>query len=589
MDRDTAGSSFFVGRDHELRALAQAVEAAHAGRGRPALLVGEPGIGKTSLVEEFARRITLPDDRMPWGRAPEQEGAPAYWPWLQILRRRLERSDDARVAVEFGPDAEVLAHLLLPALRERVPGLGAPPKRDADQSRFLVLEDLHWADETSLRLLLFVAEEMRGARFAIVGTCRPAAAWRTSPLYADLARRSDVLEVRGLDRDQVARFVSRATGPAAEARPAPDLVSELHEATGGNPFFLGEVVQHLRREGRIADARLDPSSLRPSDGVRAFIRRHLEPLGTAEMRHLTIAAVLGREFDVATLGAVAGTPAAEALATLSLPVSLRLAEPAESQGRFRFAHALIRETLYGDLSPAERARLHLDVARQLEELHRDSAEPPVAEIAYHYYHAAPLGYADQAALYSARAGERAVRQLAFEDGVGHFERALAALSLREPHDRQRLALQLALGNAALRAGDSVKSRASFEIALRLARAVGDAAAFARAAYGLGGTRVEANSADPALIAALEEALAMADAAPSPQRAALLARLATALYFTQDQERRDRLSLEAVAMARAIGEPTTLAAALITRHFMLWGTPDVEGRLPLADEAIELAT
>src|SRR5581483_2684701 len=154
--------------------------------------------------------------------------------------------------------------------------------------------------------------------------------------------------------------------------------------------------------------------------------------------HLTIAAVLGREFDVATLGAVAGTPAAEALATLSLPVSLRLAEPAESQGRFRFAHALIRETLYGDLSPAERARLHLDVARQLEELHRDSAEPPVAEIAYHYYHAAPLGYADQAALYCARGRARGPaarvrgRRRPLRARAG---RALAARAARPPAPR----------------------------------------------------------------------------------------------------------------------------------------------------------
>jgi tetratricopeptide (TPR) repeat protein len=600
-----AETPFFVGREPEIGRLAATVRDAQAGRGRPALLVGEPGIGKTRTVEELASRINMPPERIIWGRSPEQEGAPAYWPWLQILRRHLERSDAARIAAEFGPDAVALSRLL-PGLGERLGVAKAAREGDAAQSRFLlfeavaatlrraaaqeplllVLEDLHWADETSVNLLLFVAEEMRGARFALVSTCRPQAAWRARGLFADLARKSLVVDLGGLEHSEVARLVARAGGGEVTSA---TLVDVLRDATGGNPFFLGEVLQHLARDGHLAAGRLDPESLRPSDGVRAFIRRHVEPLGPEELRHLTIAAVLGRTFDVVALGAVARTSPGETLAALSTPTALRLIEPARSQGRFRFAHALIRETLYGDLSPAERARLHLEAGQALENLHRDAAEPPVAEIAFHYYHAAPLGHGERAAAYSARAGERAVAQLAFEDGVVHFERALAVLTLHEPRDRERLKLQLALGGAALRAGDNVKGRASFEAALRLARAVGDAEAFARAAYGIGGTRVEANSADPVLIAALEEALVLADPAPSAQRVALLARLATALYFTGEARRREELSNAAVAMAREVGEATTLAAALITRHLMLWGIGALDERMRVIDEALALAS
>jgi tetratricopeptide (TPR) repeat protein len=597
-------SRIFVGREHELAALTAHLVAARDGHGSLVTLVGEPGIGKTRTVEELLDRAGVPDDRVLWGRCPEHEGAPAYWPWIQALRDHVERSEPATLRADLGIAAADVARLV-PSVRARLPEVVPAPGPDHEQARFqlfdgvatflrraseraplvLVLDDLHWADEASMMLLGFVAPEIRRSRLIILATYREREMRRMARGLAEIARVGDRITLTGLVRDEVDDFVREA----ADATPETPLVDELWRVTEGNPFFLDEMVRLLRAEGRLHADRIGGAVTTLPDEVREVIRRRLQPLSEDDRRLLTIAAVLGREFDLAPLQLACELAADRLLERLgSAHAAGLVGEIPASVGRFRFAHVLIRETLYGDLTPVQRAELHRRVGVALEALHRDAHEPPLAELARHFFHAAAVGEAAKAVDYARRAGAHALRLLGYEDAVRHYERGLEALVLLPPDDETRARLLLSLGDAAWRAGHLDKARDGFSRALTSARALDATELFARAAVGLGRMSPETGAPNPTLIAALEEGLERLGGIDSDYAAALTARLAMALYFTREEQRRLALAADAVAMARRLGKPTALVPALITRHFMLWGPGDVDERLAITEECIRFA-
>ena len=608
-DRGTAAATdtpAFVGRERELGALAAGLADVREGRGRLLALAGEPGIGKTSTVEEFLRAAALPDHRVLWGRAPEHEGAPAYWPWIQVLRALADGCDDATLATVIGTAAGDVGPLVSEiGLRlGRVPPPVAP---DPEQARFqlfdsvasclrraaaaaaeplvVVLDDLHWADEASLLLLGFVAGELRRARLLIVVAYRQVEMRRLAGHFADVARASERIPLGGLAPDEVQDFVQHATAVV----PHGELVASLHRVTEGNPFFLGEMVHMLHAAGSLTGRPLDESAVPLPDEVRDVIRKRVAPLAPEERAVLVMAAVLGRELDLAVLQRAVELPAVRVLEVLAAADRAGLVrEVAGSAGRYRFVHVLIRETLYGDLPALERARLHRHVGLALETLHEEAREAPLAELARHFFYATPLGDIGRAVEYATRAGERAMTRLGYEVAVRHFERGLEALALQPGDGALRLGLLLRLGEAAWRAGDVRKARAVLEDAAACARALGSAEALAQTAVTFGRVSTETGVVDQALVALLEEALAALGDADSGLRAALLARLAMALYFTREEERRAALTDEAVAVARRVGEPVPLVGALITRQLMLWGVAGVDQQLALADEALAVA-
>lgn len=606
MSASSAPSStarIFVGRDEELTTLAARLDDALGGHGSLVTLVGEPGIGKTRTVEELLARAALPADRVLWGRCPEHEGAPAYWPWIQALRGYIERADPATLRAALGPAAADLARIV-PALRERLPDVVPSAGVDHEQARFqlfdgvatffrrisehaplvLVLDDLHWADEASMMLLGFVAPEIRRSRLLIVGTYRELEMRRMARGLGEIARVGHRVTLTGFGHDEVDDFLRQA----AAITPETALVAELLRVTEGNPFFLDEMVRMLRLEGSLGEEHLDAATKLP-DEVREVIRRHLRPLSDDDRALLAIAAVLGREFDLATLQLACELPADRVLERLERAHAAGLvSEIPESVGRYRFVHVLIRETLYGDLTAGRRAELHRRVALALEHLHRDTHEPPLAELARHFFHAAAVGEADNAVAYARRAGAQALTLLGYEDAVRHFERALEALALRPADDDDRLQLLLSLGDAAWRTGDLAKADETLERALRSARTLGAPEMFARAALGLGRLNAETGTPDQTLIAVLREALRGLGDGDDPLAAAVMARLAMALYFTRAEEERAELSERAVAMARRLGDPTALVIALLNRHFMLWGPGDVAARLAISAEGLALA-
>jgi len=500
----------FVGRGDELERLRELMDAALDGRGALALVSGEPGIGKTRLLEELGAYAALRGARVGWGRCYEGDGAPAYWPWAQLVRTYLNARPVEASLAAMGAGARDIARVV-PEVAEAT-GTPAPTNGmdSPEQTRFrffeamgrfltnaatgdkpllLILDDLHWADTASLLLLGFLAREARSAPVLIVGTYRDAEVDQRAIGELDAEAR---LALTGLREDDVARFIEVRSGAAADPR----LVEAAYARTDGNPFFLGEVMRLLVSEGA-----LDPErALGVPQGVRDVIGRRLDRLSEATRASLAVAAVIGRDFGLDVLQRASGQSADDVLDALDEAVDAQVVLTGTA-ARFRFAHALVRETIYDDIGSVKRLRLHLKVGEALEEIHAAH----VAELAHHWFEALPVAGADKAVDYSIAAARRSHAQLAFEESALHYDRACRALALAGREDEpQRIELLLARGDAQTHAGAFEASRESFREAAELAGAQGMADLEARAALGFAQWSV-LGSNDPA-VALLEAAL-----------------------------------------------------------------------------------
>ena len=598
----------FVGRERELAELLGGLEDAFAGRGRLFLLVGEPGIGKSRLADELIARAERRGSRVLVGRAWEVGGAPPYWPWVQSLRAYVRDAPPEVLRTELGVGAADLAEIL-PELRRRFPDLPEPPSQVSEGARFrlfeavsslllgatrerpvvLVLDDLHAADEPSLLLLRFVAREIAASRLLVVCAYRdvdPALADPLSSALAELVRELHTVHIQ-LDRlteRDVADYVELSTG----VEPAAWVVRAIHGETDGNPLFMGEVVRLLAREGSVAapDARL-----RIPAGVRAVIGRRVARLSQRCQDLLVLASVMGREFGIDALAQLSGLTPDELLDALDEAIPERiLGEVPASPGRLRFGHALIRDTLYEELTPARRMRLHREAAAALATVYAAELDPHLAELAQHHFAAAPAGGAGEAIDFAQRAGERASSQLAHEEAARLYRMALEALSIGgHPDEARRCELLLALGEAQARAGENTAAKENLLAAAEIARRLHLPNALGRAALGFEGRFVWPRATDDRTIPLLEEALDVLEG-DSALRVGVLARACGALRAQPwRREERAAISVEAVASARRLGDPATLAYALEGRWAALFdAAPDnPEERLAVATEMAEL--
>jgi eukaryotic-like serine/threonine-protein kinase len=607
----------FVGRAGELAALTADLDAAVGGHGGVVLVAGEPGIGKTRLAEELAARATVRGAVVLWGRCWEGAGAPAFWPWVQVVRGyvQVQAEDLASLRHDLGAGAADIAQLV-PAVHDRIPDLPAPPPLEPEAARFrlfdslagflrtaaarrplvLVLDDLHWADVPSLALLRFMSRELDGTGPLVVGSYRHTEVDQGHPLLgavADLTRgQHRWLLLGGLGQQEVAGFMALVAG----AEPSAELAEEVYRQTDGNPFFVTEVVRLLASQGRLDPAARDSRVLgsKLPEGVRAVVAERLSRLSGDCRRTLEIASVVGRDFELRVLQPVSGLDAGQLLMLLEEAEAARLvgAVPGELS-RWRFAHALVREVLYEGLLAARRVRLHGLVADALEAVHAAEPEPHLAELAHHLVEAAPGSEktAARAVQMATLAGRRSMEMLAWEDAAELFQRALAALELTErPGSQQRCELLLAVGEARMAASDVPAARTAYQQAGELARRIGSPGALARAGLGLG-LEFTSMIVDPVQVGMLEDALATLGEADSPLRARVLAGLARTLVSTPQVERRLALSEDAVRMARRLGDPATLAAVLFGRHLAIRGSEGAEvagERLAIATEAVGLA-
>src|SRR2546422_7226524 len=540
----------FVGRHRELVELRTGLEDAGAGRGRFFLVVGEAGIGKTRLVEELAREAAARGHLVLWGRCWESEGAPPYWPWIQVIRAYLRTARrGAPPRVRGGAAAAYLAQLVRELGGAQSPGPSVPPQ--SEHARFylfdavatflqsrrdhtplvLIFDDLQWADTPSLLLLQFLVHELRDTAILVVATYREMEA-RQNPHVADilgaLARDGRHLPLRGFGEEEVALFIEGKTGRSASAA----LVRAVHHETEGNPFFVDEIVHLLVSEGTLEPRDTSiPPRLPVPEGVREAIRRRLAPLPAPCRDALTLASVVGREFGLGALQAACGL-GADALLEVLRPALGRevLVRDPRTAGRYRFAHALIRETIYEELDAAERARLHGRIGEVLEALHQMDPTPHLATLAHHFLEAVPAGGAEKAIAYSTRAARYAEASLAYEDAAVLFERALEGLPGAHPTDaRGRCEPLPPRGCAPAEAGDGPGARETFRQAADIARRIGDAPLLARSALGFAGEGsrllwVRSGVVDQPRIELLQEALdGLGDRDPGI-RARLLSRL-----------------------------------------------------------------
>lgn len=591
----------FVGRELELAELVTGIDDAFAGRGRLFLLAGEPGLGKSRLAEEVVANGRARGARVLIGRCWEAGGAPPYWPWVQALRVYVREGDPAALGSQLGAGAADLAQIV-PELRQRFPDLPQPPSLESEGARFrlfdataeflrnasqarpivLILDDLHAADASSLLLLQFLARELGSTRTLVVGAYRDAGPTPGEPLTATLAEllREPVtrrLSLGGLSAREVEEYVERAASEIA----SPELVTALGEKTEGNPLFVGEIVRLLSVQGvrfeRTADVRLAiPQS------VRDVIARRLTHLSRECNRLLMLASVVGREFAPETLARMGGGSEEELLETLDEAVAARVVSDVPGgPGCLRFAHVLIRDTLYEGLTSARRVRLHRLAAEALEALCGEE-RPYLAELAYHSIAGRDF---DKGVRYARSAGERALALVAYEESARLYERALEALDLGSPGDEKaRYELFLSLGEAEARAGDTPAAKRAFLDAAGIARALGLPRELARAAAGYGGRVVWARAGDDdRLVPLLEEGLAALGDEDVELRARLMARLAGALRDEHSRDRRDALSREAVRLARRTNDPTALAFALDGRAAAIVATDTVAEGLALGSE------
>jgi tetratricopeptide (TPR) repeat protein len=447
-------------------------------------------------------------------------------------------------------------------------------------------------DETSLRLLQFLAGELAGARLLVVGTYRDVEVRRGHPLAAvlgALAREPacERIPLRGLDASEAARFVEDLLGEP----PPEQLVAAVYEMTEGNPFFIQEIVRLLASDGGLdpaRDARSQPLALPQS--VRDAIGRRLDSLPDACDRLLRMASVLGREFSGSLLARVAELPDDQLLERIGEALAARvLVESEEGVGLYAFSHALIRQTLYDELDTPERVGLHRRAGEALEAACGAHLDPYLAELAHHFFQAAPGGDPEKAVDYGTRAAQRAQRLLAYEEAAWQYQRALRALELCVPRDEvRRCELQLALGWSHSTSGGRDRAQEVFQAAAEIARHLGRPDLLAHAALGRRSLADMGAPGDEAALSLIEEALEALGDTNTSLRARLLSRLVGTPPYADSMQRRDELSREALALARREAGPESLRDALIARRWACLGPDRIDERHALAREMFELA-
>lgn len=568
----------FVGRASERALLHAALVDARAGRGRLVLVGGEPGIGKSRLIEQLAADAADAGIATHLGQCDAMDGAPELWPWRQVLRS---------LAADTGPppldtaDADATrfqqAHAVVDWLAERTRATPA----------VLVFEDVHWADRGSLALLEFLAAHVGRLPLIAVATHRLEAVVPGRPLYAALAEitrgaATRRLTLHGLPREAVAEYVATDAGgvPSAAA------VDALLRHTGGNPFFVAETMRWLVEQGRLDVLRADAVETLPvPPTVREVVARRVTQLPAAVADTLACAAVIGAEFGLPLLAAARRVDPAAVLSAVDATIEAGLVVE-HTPGVYRFAHAVVRDVVYAGLPSAQRFGHHRELARMLEE--RDDREQHLAEIAHHALAAAPLGLADQAVAAARRAALHAKAHAAWDESARHWQQALAGFELLAKKDpRQRAELLLGLGTARKRAGDARDATTAFLAAADVARTLGDRDLLVRAALRDGmWFRTTDESLEARVLEALEEAAAALGDTVSAHAARVLSTLAAGCYDYGRIARARELGTRALGMARGLDRPDVVAWCLICRAWSLVPTAQDE-RLAHAQEVVAL--
>jgi hypothetical protein len=607
-------SSVFVGRAQERGALRTAFKVAAAGERRIVLMSGEPGIGKTSLAAAFAREAVAAEGAVSYGRYDEDLGIP-YQPWAEVLTHLVGHTPDEVLAEHVGICGDVLGRL--------VPSLArsgrTPTSSDAESERFLlfgavvdllarisaraplvlVLDDLHWADRPTVQLLRHVVSADAPLRLLVIGTFRDSDLVADHPLVEALAalhREPGVerMSLRGFDHDELLELLEATAG-----HEMPEEGLALRDAllaeTGGNPFFVGEMVRHLAEtqsiyqdeQGRwVASRDLRTAGLPVS--VREVIGRRVARLGPPTQAALSHAAVIGRDFDVDVLAVVTGLDEDHLIGVCDQAVDAAVLTGSADAGRYTFTHALIEHALYGSLSSGRRGRAHRAVAEALEEMCGDDPGDRIGQLALHWARATQPPDPEKAMVYAQRAGDRALAMLAPDEALRWYGVALDLLGGRRDDPRRRAELLLGLGDAQRQTGDPAH-RETLLAAGRLADDVGFVEVLVGAVlrnnrgYNSLMGRVDRDRVDMC-----RRALARLGEADSPDRARLISLLCVEGTWDADFDERLSMANEAVGIARRTGDRAALVDAIRLCHEAITMPQTLELRRRWDAEACDLA-
>lgn len=623
--RQAFPQSPFVGRERELSLLQNAQDVMSEGRTQFALLAGEPGIGKTRLIDEFLQSLDGTACRVLRAQCIDWEGSPAYWPWTQLLRDLLgligeqalldlvgdERDRIAVVLPDLGYERQSSDASLHPerARFEQFEAVRRLLIRAAAEHRLvLFMDDIHWADAPSLALLQYLAESIRTAPILIIAAFRNFDVGRDSPLEHTLAT---VARHPGHVRMNLGRLAPVAVRSFIQMTAANDLEQRIMDkvvrSAEGHPFFMKELTR-LYTEQHLADG--DGDSLPVPESVREVIRQRLHRLTSPCFRQLSIASVIGREFALSLLVQVSDASVETVMSCVDEAEHSGLIERNSSDAKTcRFAHALIQDSLYEDIPGPERFRIHRHVGEAIEASATGKRESLVASLAWHFGHAAPIGTAEHAVLYALKAAEIARSAYAWETEIEQFQQALRAVEwLPEPDPARRYKILLGLGDAqshagkgresAILSGVSPEANQTFLEAAAIARSISNPEYLARAVIGFTGPVIAVPHSGSQGLALIDEALSALPETDSEVRAQLLARSATdtarlwaigALNVEASEldEIRQR-SNDAVAMARRLDNPTLLAYTLEARFQMGDGLGLFDPDDPGAEEMLQLA-
>ncbi len=629
----------FVGRHDEYEAMLKKLAEARNGRGSVILLAGEPGIGKTRLTEEFCEHASS-GATVIRGNCYEGDVAAPFGPWVEALRSLIEQTPDADLRGTLGPGGPDIA-LMMPEIRRRIVDLEESPRlepeaerarrfdsinawlRNAAEKKPLVifLDDLHWCDRPSLALLEQVSRGCHDKRIVIVGTYRDVEVDRVHPFAQTLTalrrmEHHDRISLHGFTSEGVDELLASMEPSAEGAAGRQALAVALHAESEGNPFFIREVLNHLvetgtlRHEGgRWQGGGASVAAFGIPEGIREVIGRRLLRLSEGANRVLQRASAMTSGFTWDELRAISEESEDDLLDVLDEALGSQIIAERE-RSSYAFTHALVRATLYDELSAPRRVQLHRRIGEALEQLYAGETDAHAAELAHHFALAVGGG-AEKAVEYATLAGDQAAVLNGHEDAAAHYERALHILEAFSADDQSgRCELLLKFGDSLRKAGEPQQALTAFRQASDVALGLGDGELLARAAVGFAETawRVHGDaSLRPEAFALLTSALAALAAgdsalrvkalglrvmaAPSPHTSDLADLLATGgmpAYLGGRDEGQIRQAREAVEIASRMGDASLQAYALFHFRGAVWLPDNPEERLAISDEMLRLA-
>ena len=570
-----------IGRESALAAASSVLDDARRGAGQFLMISGEAGIGKTAMLAVLVRRAG-PAPLVLRGFCWEGDGAPPYWPWSQVLQASgLPMADlgeagwllqpasgpaEPMGAVAAGDAQFRLFEAVARCLGRLAAGSGFRPV-------LVVLDDLHWADEPSLRLLGFLARALAAESVALLGAYRDTEA---SPELLKIAGQAQQLALAGLTPDDIGALARDLAGTAVPAQ----VTAQLWQRSGGNPFFVRELIRLLQAHGSWHQPAQIPAS------VAETLRRRLARLSTECIRLLEWAAIAGRDVDVALLAH--GAAVGHELAALSLLDEARQAGVIAGTSPPRFTHDLYRETILDGLSTSARTAINLSVGRALQ-----TRSGPAARVAAHLLAAGPQARQD-ALEYSLLAAREATARLGHEDACAYYLRALDIISERgTPDTGERIEILLELAASHERTGRSDLAAQRFGQAADASRSAGDPVGLARAALGIQTLGYRSGAQNTELLDLLREASRRLEEAGGPLalRSRVLAALARTLRHGSDRlpgAEVTQVAQRAAQLASAANDPSALATAKLAVHDAMWIPGTAAARLPVIAEMLDAA-